>query len=126
MTEFINLQRLGRPLCLPSLRSRFCGAFRATPYYVERGWRRIKKAKYYVGYYRTARGSFRGKIQLSDTGEHEFYVFRPPPQLELHLHYPCFLYRGEEMYCVHFHVVPKSIDDGIIAIEQILYESLGL
>lgn len=126
MVPIIRLQEDGGALVLPSSRARFCGTFWSTSYHGERGWRLNQATKSYEGYYRTLRGSIRGKIDHLDGGEHQFYVYRPPLGLQRHPHRLCFLFRGNDMYQVHFSLQPKSIDDGILAIEMVLYEMFGL
>jgi len=125
-TPFVKLQGLGRPLGLPSLRARFLGRFRATFFWVERGWQQSRSRKTFKGYYRTTRGSVRGEIHQSDSGEYEFFVFNPPPGLQRHPNALCFLFQGNDMYSVHFMDTQKNIDAGIIKIEQILYEAMRL
>jgi hypothetical protein len=125
-TQLIQLQGLGRPLGLPSLRSRWLARFRASYFWVERGWKWDRSLRVFNGYYRTARGSFRGEIHQLSSGEYEFYVFSPPPGLERHPNGLCFLYRGTNAYAVNFVDAQKNIDAGIIRIEQILYEAMRL
>jgi hypothetical protein len=94
---------------------------------VERGWHFNRAESCLEGFYRTIRGSIRGKIlRPESSSEYEFYVFKPPPGLAYHPHAICFLYRGDDMYHVHFHETPQNIDAGILAIEKVLYEAFAL
>lgn len=76
------------------------------------------------GYYRTHYQSFKGVIDLFDSGRHRYHVHRPPPQLRQHPHWICFRLKGNGLYWVHFATIPQDVDAGIVAIERILHESL--
>jgi hypothetical protein len=94
------------------------------PYWQDQGWS-LRRRKM-EGYFRTHYGSFRGVIELSRIGKHRYYMFNPPTEMQRHSHWGCFLYRPNGAYWVHFNREPKNVDAGILAIEQIIRESMEL
>lgn len=107
---------------LPGNRGKAIGSYKSNKYWEDQGW---KYSGYELnGYYRTYYGAFRGRIQLSNSGLHRYYIFSPPPQLKKHPHWACFVYKGDDMYWVHFSTEPKNVDTGIVTIETIIREAL--
>ena len=87
----------------------------------QRGWER--KGGSYFGYYRTPYGSYEGRIVLRFDTDPSFYITHPPDCLWLHSHAPCFRRKGGDTYEVHFARRGKTLDDGLLAVEQILTEA---
>jgi len=98
------------------------GKSRGDKYWQEQGWRLDRTQL--KGYYRTFRGSYRGVIDLFESGRHMFHVYKPPKKLRQHGHAVCFRHKGNGLYWVHFATLPKDVDAGIMEIERILHESL--
>jgi len=95
-------------------------SYRTVNYWEEQGW----KLNGYVleGYYRTFYGSFRGRIELFDSGDHQYYIYSPPSQLRKHPHWVCFMYRGNEWYFIHWSKPAACVDAGILYTETTLRE----
>lgn len=96
------------------------------PYWRQQGWQRSRLgfSPGYTGYYRTPHGSFRGEIKESYSGNHEFFIIKPPRQMKKHPHWVCFTHQGNGRYLIHFSKRPRDIDSGIVAIERMIRESL--
>jgi hypothetical protein len=101
---------------------RVLGTSQNIKYWEEQGW----KLKGYTleGWYRNMRAAFRGHIKLYDSGDHQYFVVDPPPQLQKHSHGACFRYQGNGTYWVHFNKKPSNVDEGIQTIEVILREAI--
>jgi len=91
------------------------------PLWMRRGWQR--KGDDYRGFYRTQYGSYQGKIVYRYAGKVQFFIINPPACLKDHPHAPCFISKGGGKFEVHFEEKSKTIDDGILAIEQILIDA---
>jgi hypothetical protein len=89
--------------------------------YLRRDW--TKRDKWCYGYYRTKFGSFEGKIRTRLILSAEYYLRYPPEEMKKHRHWGCFQKRDKGWYSVHFTSPPKSIEDGIKTMEEILVES---
>ena len=98
------------------------GSYRSCNYWEEQGWR--MNGYLLLGYYRTFYGAYKGRIELFDSGDHQYHVHNPPPQLRHHPHWPCFISRGGGLFWVHFSLKPKNVDAGILTIETILREAI--
>jgi len=94
-----------------------------TPYWKEQGWKKATDG--YRGYYRTKYGSWYGVVVNPYSNHFEFYIYNPPPQLQRHPHWQCFVHQGNRWYIIHFSVPPKDISSGIIQIERIIHESFA-
>lgn len=90
-----------------------------------RGWRRDGGAKL-RGAFRTPRGSFAGEISLENRGRPDFFIVNPPPALLKGAHGACFRSRGGGRYFVHFGLTSPEVDSGIVAIEKLLANVLGV
>jgi hypothetical protein len=112
---------LGEPSGSPG-NCRRTGSYKATNYWEEQRWQ--LNGMNLNGYYRTYYGSYKGTIDLFESGDHQFYIHNPPQQLRRHSHWPCFMFRGNGLYWVHFRIKPKNVDAGIITIERIIRESM--
>lgn len=97
-------------------------SYRGTKYWQEQGWR--LNGHLMEGYYRTLYRSFKGRIELFDSGDHLYFIHDPPSQLRQHSHWACFVQRGNGWYWVHFSIKAKNVDTGIITIEKILCQAL--
>jgi hypothetical protein len=98
-----------------------------TKYWQDQGWDYVPDRMEMDGYYRTHRGSFKGKIALSHSGDHQYFVYNPPPALKRHEHGACFVdLHRDGLHFVHFRVKPLNVDAGILAIELIFRETLEL
>ena len=106
----------------PPAAARITGSYRSCNYWEEQGWR--LDGYLLVGYYHTYYGAYKGRIELFDSGDHQYYVSDPPPQLRQHPHWQCFMSRGSGSYWVHFAIKPKNVDAGILIIETILREAI--
>ena len=70
------------------------------------------------GYYHVGRRKFRGEIVEIDRGRYEFYIINPPPELkQRHPKRTCFVDKGGGRVLVHFIHPPRTIAQGIFAIE---------
>jgi hypothetical protein len=93
-------------------------------YLSERGWTKtgIYPNQEWRGWYRSRYGSWRGRL-VPSTSKPSFYIHKPPEALKRkHPHSACFSSQGDGWYSVHFKRVPKDLDSGVMAIEQILGE----
>ena len=126
MNGFRHLQEPGELASPQGSGARSLGGYRATNYWQEQHWRLDLPRMLMQGYYRTFYGSFKGEIVLSKNGDHQYFVFDPPHELQRHTHWPCFVYRGNGKYWVHFSVRAENVDAGIITIEKILREAKEL
>lgn len=95
----------------------------ASPYYLEDGWQ--DKGDHLEGYYRCQFGAWLGWIEKRQGGEYGFFIQQPPEKIFSGPHRACFTQRDINWWHVHFKVNSQNIDSGIMAIERILYESLG-
>jgi hypothetical protein len=103
-------------------RVRLCGTSRECKYWQRQGW---QLNDYNLdGWFRTPYGAFGGTIELSDSGDHKYYIIDPPRQLQGHNHAACFRYRGNNKYWVHFSVKPSNVDEGIQTVETVLREAI--
>jgi hypothetical protein len=92
----------------------------ALPYWQERGWRHDGRS--YRGTYKTAYGSFIGRIDQVRPGNFRLYIFDPPPELRNHGHWTCFQRQGDKSYRIHMSRMPQDVSSGILAIERLLTE----
>ncbi|CAG0986195.1 hypothetical protein PHYC_02037 [Phycisphaerales bacterium] len=88
----------------------------------ERGWR--WKGNTLEGFYRTKRGSFRGRIAGADGSSPEFYIEASRAILD-GPHGACFQPRGPREFRVHWSTRPDSVDTGILRIEHTILEALS-
>ena len=91
------------------------------PYWQERGWRQEGRA--YRGTYKTAYGSFVGRIEQVRPGNFRLYMFDPPKDVRRHAHWTCFQGQGDESYRIHMSQMPDDVSSGILAIERLLTEA---
>lgn len=91
------------------------------PLWVQRNW--LHRGNEYTGFYRTPYGSYKGKIVCRYIGKIQFFIFDPPFCLKGHPHEPCFFPKGGGKYEVHFSKKSRTVDDGILAIEQVLIDA---
>jgi hypothetical protein len=98
---------------------------RSTRTYMEgTGWQHTSTTpREWHGYYRTRFGSYKGRIIASTPPQ--FHVYNPPKGLkERHSHAACFNKIGDyAWYSVHFKILPKDLDSGVIELERILREA---
>ncbi len=99
-------------------RRRQGGPHSGPPYWEERGWSRSRDQ--FTGRYLAAGRAFEGRVD----GE-VFMIRRPPNELRRHEHWPCFHYRGEGWYSIHFTAPPRDVGSGLMSIERILSEALA-
>ncbi len=91
------------------------------PYMIQQGWRLTNGSeRRWEGYYRTRYGSFRGKVEHSNPPK--FYIHNPPEALHHH-HWACFTELPGGWYSVHFKILPKDADSGVMEIERLLNEA---
>ena len=92
------------------------------PYWQERGWR--QDGRTYRGTYKTAYGSFIGRIEQVRPGQFRLYIFDPPAELRNHGHWTCFQSQGDSRsYRIHMSRMPADVGSGILAIERLLTEA---
>jgi hypothetical protein len=92
------------------------------PYWDLQHW--LRQGDRLVGFYRTPQGSYGGYILHPDLPRPEFFIVRPPKELEQHRHWICFRPIGNETYSVHFNPAPQNPDAGILEVEKVLTEAL--
>jgi hypothetical protein len=96
-------------------------------YLQQQGWERTGSgpSARWDGWYRTRFGSFRGKIECSTPPK--FSVKQPPEGLARHRHRSCFSGgKSGGWWNVHFAILPKDLDSGVMTIERILHEAFLL
>lgn len=91
------------------------------PFWMQRNW--LRRGDEYFGFYRTPYGSYRGEIVCRYIGKIQFYIFDPPSCLKGHPHAACFFPKGAGKFEVHFSKKSRTVDDGILAIEQVLIDA---
>lgn len=91
------------------------------PYWQERGWR--QEGRTYYGTYKTAHGSFIGRIEQVRPGNFRLYIFDPPQAVRKHAHWTCFQSQGDKSYRIHMSQMPDDVSSGILAIERLLSEA---
>jgi hypothetical protein len=91
------------------------------PYWQEQGWKQDGRS--YRGTYKTAYGSFGGRIDQVRPGNFRLYMFDPPPQLRGHAHWTCFQRQGDGSFRIHMARMPADASSGILAIERLLTEA---
>jgi hypothetical protein len=91
------------------------------PYWQELGWR--QEGRTYRGTYKTAYGSFVGRIEQVRPGNFRLYIFDPPQDVRKHAHWTCFQGQGDKSYRIHMSQMPDDVSSGILAIERLLTEA---
>jgi hypothetical protein len=91
------------------------------PYFQERGWRQEGRTD--RGTYKSAYGSFIGRIEQVRPGNFRLYIFDPPPELRDHGHWTCFQLLGDRSYRIHMSRMPHDVSSAILAIERLLTEA---
>ena len=91
------------------------------PYWQGRGWR--QEGRTYRGTYKTAYGSFVGRIEQVRPGNFRLYIFDPPQDVRKHAHWTCFQGHGDKSYRIHMSQMPDDVSSGILAIERLLTEA---
>jgi len=91
------------------------------PYWRFRGWRR--EGSHFVGAYRTQRGSYFGRIDVS-TCPPRHYIKNPPSAVLEGSHGACFRARSGGWYWIHFNQPQQDPDAGILETEHYLTQSL--
>ena len=96
------------------------------PYWKQRGWK--KSGNKYQGYYRTMIKSFKGKAEVSPSGQTKLYIKNPPEELKKHEHWPCFMKENRgSWYFIHNNDNGNfDLSSGILQVEQILKEAFEL
>jgi hypothetical protein len=89
-----------------------------------RGW--VQEDKWCYGYYRTKYGSFEGKVRFKLLGPPKYYLRYPPDELKRHRHWGCFARHDNGWYSVHFSLPPRSLDDGIKNMEELIVSAFNL
>jgi hypothetical protein len=100
----------------------------AKTYIREQGWRLTYEQRegQFEGFYRSRYGSYAGKIQNLASSKPSFFIKDPPRELDRHSHRACFTERpnmGKGWYSVHFSILPRDLDSGVLHIEGVLNES---
>jgi hypothetical protein len=96
----------------------------STPYIEQTGWRLSTSTTpcEWHGYFRTRFGSWKGKIKT--TTPPQYSIYKPPLGLTTkHSHKRCFNLASDGWCSVHFQVLPKDLDSGVIKLERILSEA---
>jgi hypothetical protein len=95
--------------------------FNTPSYWRLRGW--SDNGRGLEGLYKTRHGDFWGFIEFRSKTTNEYFIFKPPQQLNSHPKHPCFVHLGNNWYRINFTQHPRSIDDGIAKVESILIEA---
>jgi hypothetical protein len=103
----------------------------AKTYLSEQGWSLTyeQKEAQFEGFYRCRYGSYFGKIQNLASTKPSFFIKDPPKELDRHSHRICFAERpnmGKGWYSIHFSILPRDLDSGVLHIERTLNESFLL
>jgi hypothetical protein len=112
-----NVLRFGKPIAVQRTSS-------ATLYIEKTGWKQSTSTSpaEWHGYFRTRFGSWKGKIKT--TTPPQYSIYKPPAGLTTkHSHKRCFDLASDGWCSVHFNIVPKDLDSGVIKLERILYEA---
>ena len=107
----------------PSVKQRISVKRNTRQLYQERGWRRRGDSLH--GYYRTARGAFKGRIDNPLSKKPKFFIIKPPQEVLDGDHGPCFVDRGGNTFVIHFYPRPKDVNTGIIRVEHCILESFS-
>jgi hypothetical protein len=91
------------------------------PYWRERGWR--QEGRTYLGTYKTAYGSFIGRIDEVRPRTFRLYIFDPPKDVRKHGHWTCFQRQGNGSFRIHMSRMPEDVSSGILSIERLLTEA---
>lgn len=96
----------------------------------ERGWTRRTESgrEIYEGFFQVGPRRFRGRIQAEHGGNRvSAYIHNPPPEIKRHRHSACFQQGGvgTGWFILHWHRAPTNVDDAILYMENVLYESLN-
>jgi hypothetical protein len=94
---------------------------RRIPYWQERGWTR--QANVYNGNYQTRYGAFQGWIEQRQSGQIDFYLYKPSDDIRRHSHWTCFQHRGNDWYLIHMGRQPQDVSSGIMTIERLIKEA---
>ncbi len=92
-------------------------------FWEERGWRR--RGGELLGWYRTSRGSFEGRIENPGSDEPKLYIKDPPPAVLSGPHGACFRDRKDNWYWIHMDPRAREANAGIRAVERVIGESLS-
>src|SRR5438105_4328174 len=90
-------------------------------YWQQQGWR--QNGNQFLGNYQTSYGAFHGSIEQRGGSHFRFFIFNPPPELQRHSHWSCFIDRGSNWYEVHMGRKPADVSSGIMTIERLLKEA---
>ena len=91
------------------------------PYWQEQGWQ--QDGRTYRGTYKTAYGSFVGRIEQVRPGNFRLHIYEPPREIRNHAHWTCFQNLGNGHYRIHMSQMPSDVSSGILAIERLLTEA---
>jgi hypothetical protein len=94
------------------------------PYIEKNGWQLCTSTtpSEWRGYFRTRFGSYKARITVSNPPQ--YYIHKPPAGLKTrHSHSACFTALADGWYSVHFRIMPKDLDSGVIKLERILCEA---
>ena len=94
---------------------------REIPYWQEHGWTRENDT--YSGNYQTPYAAFQGWIEQERSGQINFFLLNPSPEIRSHGHWTCFQHRGQDWYLIHMGRQPKDVSSGIITIERLITEA---
>jgi hypothetical protein len=99
----------------------------ARPYIEMQGWKQVSRTTppEWHGYYRIRFRSYKGKIKASTPPQ--FYIYKPPEALTTrHSHRACFTTLADGWCSVHFRIMPRDLDSGVMQLERILREAFLL
>ncbi len=90
------------------------------PYWREQGWRSVGGG--YEGTYRSPNARLFGEIERGGGGGGRLLLFisGPPRYVINSSHAPCFQHIGNNWWSIHFAKRPRSVSEGILAVEQTL------
>lgn len=96
----------------------------------ERGWsRRFRNGtETYEGFYQVGPRRFAGRLEAERRGRQiTAFIHDPPPEIRRHRHGPCFqqVGVGTGWFHLHWRRSPRTVDQTILYVEQILDEALN-
>ena len=93
----------------------------------ERGWSKssVGKKETYEGFYQVGKRRFQGRIEIGVwVNRISMYIHDPPSEIKKHEHRACFQLVKNGWFLLHWSTPAQSVDDAILYMEKILWESL--
>jgi hypothetical protein len=90
------------------------------PYWQERGWTR--QGNEFTGYYRSKVGAWKGRAEVSPSGNARLFIHQPPEFLKGHPHWICFHPQRGGWYSIHT-TDDAELSAAMLRVEEILNEA---